>query len=185
MKLDKAIKSRKSVRKFKSKKPEWRNIVEAIDAARYAPMAGGNYTLKFILVSDKEKIEKLSKAAQQDFVSEASYVVVACSNPKRTINAYEKRGERYVRQQAGAGIQNFWLKLIETGLSTCWIGHFTDSQVKRILKIPEDIDVDAIFPIGFEYKKSKTRKAPIELDNVLYFEEYGEKKMNKPKKLSA
>ena len=56
MELDKAIKSRTSVRKFNSKKPNWRNIIECIDAARYAPMAGGNYTLKFILVDEPEKI---------------------------------------------------------------------------------------------------------------------------------
>ena len=55
MELDKAIKSRKSVRKFTSKKPNWRDIVECIDAARYAPMAGNNYTLKFIVIDNSNE----------------------------------------------------------------------------------------------------------------------------------
>ena len=71
-------------------------------------MAGNLYSLKFILVSDKEKIQKLSEASQQEFVADAQYVVVVCSNPSRTLNAYEERGENYLKQQAGAGIQNFY-----------------------------------------------------------------------------
>ncbi len=185
MDLDKAIRSRMSVRKFGSRKPEWRNIVECIDAARYAPMAGGNYTLKFILVDEPEKIEKIKDACQQDFVSQAQYVVVVCSNPSRTINAYGKQGEIYTRQQAGAAIQNFWLKITEYGLSTCWVGYFVESQIKRILKIPKEINVEAIFPIGFEYEKRRTRKEKIDLDNILYFNEYGEKKMKKPKEMDV
>jgi nitroreductase len=185
MDLDKAIKSRASVRKFKSKKPDWRDILECIDTARYAPMAGGNYTLKFILVDDSEKIEKIKDACQQDFVAQAHYVVVVCSNPSRTVNAYGKQGEIYTRQQAGAGIQNFWLKITESGLSTCWVGSFVESQVKRILKIPKEVNVEAVFPIGFEYEKKRTQKAKIDLDNILYFNEYGERKMKKPKELDV
>jgi len=177
MDLDRAIKERHSVKKFNSKKPDWRNIIEAIDAARYAPMAGGNYTLKFILVDDKEVINEIAQACQQDFVSSVSYIVVACSIPERTTNAYGKQGEIYVKQQAGAAIENFLLKLQDFGLSTCWIGYFVEDQIKRILQIPEKAQVEAIFPIGYEYEKRKTRKAPIDLDNILYFNRYGEKRM--------
>ena len=46
MDLDKTIKARRSVRKFKSSKPNWRDILECIDAMRYAPMAGNNFSLK-------------------------------------------------------------------------------------------------------------------------------------------
>jgi len=185
MDLNKAIQSRTSVRKFNSKKPNWRDIIECIDAARYAPMAGGNYTLKFILVDNPEIIKKISEAAQQDFVSQAHYVVVVCSNPSRTVNAYGKQGEIYSRQQAGAAIQNFWLKIIELGLSTCWVGNFVESQIKKTLKIPEEINVEAVFPVGLEYEKKRTRKARIDLDNILYFNKYGEKRMKKPKELDV
>jgi len=181
MELGKAIKGRSSVRKFKSKKPDWRKIIEAIDSARYAPMAGGNYSLKFILVDDAEKIKDIAGACQQDFVGRAHYVVVACSVPGRTTNAYGKQGEVFVRQQAGAAIQNFLLKIEESGLSTCWVGYFVEEQIKRVLQIPEEVQVEALFPIGFEYEKKRARKAKIDLDNILYFNSYGKKKMNPPK----
>ena len=182
MDLDRAIKNRHSVKKFKEKKPDWRDIIECIDVARYAPMAGSNFSLKFILISDKSIIEKLAEAAQQPFIAKAHYVVAVCSNPSRTVNAYGARGEIYVRQQAGAAIQNFLLKIEESGLSASWIGHFVEEQVKRILKVPDHVHVEAFFPMGYEFEKKYTRKEKIALDNILYFDEWDNDKMTNSKK---
>lgn len=182
MELDKAIQSRKSVRKFKDKKPDWRKIIECIESMRYAPMAGNSFTLKFILVNDEKKIAKLAQASQQDFISNSKYVVVVCSNPSRTKNEFgEESAKIWTRQQAGAAIENFLLKIVETGLSTCWIGYFVEEQIKKELKIPDDLNVEAIFPIGYEADKPRTRRLKIDLDNVLYFEEYGNQQMKKQK----
>ena len=175
MDLNKAIQTRHSVRKFKSQKPDWRTIIECINSARYAPNAGGNFTTKFIIVENKEKIQKLADAAQQPFIAKAGFVVVACSNPLRAINAYGKKGEDYSRQQAGAAIENFLLKIQEKNLATCWVGAFVESIVKETLKIPEHINVEAILPIGYEFKKTPL-KNKIDLDSILYFEDYGNKK---------
>lgn len=186
MKLDKAIKSRKSVRKFNQKKKvDWRDIIECVESLRFTPMAGDNFTLKTIIINDKSKIKKISQSAQQDFISESNYVVVICSNPSRTVNLYGKRGEIYARQQAGAAIQNFLLKITEYGLATCWIGHFVEEQVKGLLGIPEDTNIEGIFPIGYEKEKPKTKSMKPDLENFLYFEKYGDKKMNSPKKLNV
>lgn len=173
------------MRKFSSKAPDWRDIIEAIDAARFAPMAGGNYSPKFILVSDQGKIQKIAEACQQPYVGTAHYIVVVCSTPNRTINSYGERGQMYVRQQAGAAIENFFLKIVEKKLATCWVGHFVDSMIKETLRIPEEVQLEAIFPIGYEYEKPRTKKQKIEIDSILYFDEYGNKKMNKIRKIDA
>ncbi|MBU4308270.1 MAG: nitroreductase family protein [Nanoarchaeota archaeon] len=183
MKVDRAIKSRKSTRKFNSKKPDWKDILECIDSMRYAPMAGGNFSLKIIIVSDLQKISQLAESAQQEFLKQAKYVLVVCSKKARTINAYEEQGKIYARQQAGAAIENFLLKIEEKKLATCWVGHFVDSQVKRVLRIPEDVDVEALLPIGYEFEKRYTRRAKVDIDRILYFEEYDKNKMIEPKKL--
>ena len=183
MELDKAIKGRSSVKKFNSRKPDWRKIIECIDAARFAPMAGGNYSLKFILVDDHEKIRNIAESCQQPFVGTAHYIVVACSNPSRTTNAYGKQGEVFLRQQAGAAIENFLLKIEESGLSTCWVGYFVEEQIKHVLQIPENIQVEALFPIGFEYEKKRAKKTKIDLDRILYFNSYGQTRMRNPNKV--
>ena len=184
MDLDKAITNRHSVRKFSNKKPSWKTIIECMDSVRYTPMAGNNFTLKLILVDDAKKIQKIAEACQQPFVSQAKYVVVVCSDSSRPKNAYEKRGEVFVRQQAGAAIQNFLLKIEEAGLSTCWVGYFVEEQIKRALKISEKIQVEAVFPIGYEYLKPRKR-LKIDLDKILYFNTYKNKRMKKEKKLDV
>jgi nitroreductase len=184
MSLDAIIQARRSIRKYKNKKPDWRDIIECIDSMRYAPMAGGNFTLKFILVSDKDKIKKITESAQQEFIGTAEYLVVVCSNSSRTVNAYGEKGHNYVRQQAGAAIQNFLLKLTEKKLATCWIGYFVESMVKEVLKIPKETQVEAIFPIGYPNEKKYT-KEKVDLDNALYFDEYGHKQMKKNKSIDA
>ena len=184
MELNKAIQKRYSVRKFKDKKPSWKTIIECMDSVRYTPMAGNNFTLKLILVNDSKKIQKIAEACQQPFVGQAKYIAVVCSDSTRPKNAYEKRGETFTRQQAGAAIQNFLLKIQEKGLATCWVGDFVDEMVKRAVSVPEKVNVEAIFPIGYEYSKTKPR-SKIEIDKILYFNEYNNKKMKKPKKLNV
>ncbi len=181
--FDKIIQSRTSVKKFKSKKPDWRDILECIDSARFAPMAGNQFSPRFILIDDEKKIQKLAEVAEQPFIAKAQYVVVVCSNKKLTMNAYEDRGERYIKQQVGAAIQNFLLKINQMGLATCWVGHFYDEKIKHLLKIPDDIDVEAFFPIGYAWEKTKPKRKT-ELDNILYFNEYKNKKMNPGKKMN-
>jgi nitroreductase len=178
MDLDRAIKERQSIRKFNSKTPDWRKILECIAAAKYAPMAGNNFTLKFILVSDSEKIEKISENCEQPFINQAKYVVVVCSVPARIVNAYGKQGEVFARQQAGAAIENFLLKIEEEKLSTCWVGYFSERLMKEALSIPEDAQIEAVFPIGYTNERGKKRLKP-ELDSMLFFEKYGNKKMKK------
>lgn len=184
MQLDEAIQSRKSVKNFSDKKPDWRDIIEAIDSARFAPMAGNIYSLRFIIINDKEKIQKVSECCQQDFVGKVHYIVVACSDGEKTQNAFGERAEKYLKQQAGASIQNFLLKIEEAGLKTCWIGYFVDDMIKNELSIPKNIEIEAIFPIGYETKAKGAKRIPrreTDLDGILYFNKWKNKKMNKPR----
>jgi len=137
-----------------------------------------------LLSATRKKFKNLADAAQQYFISQAQYVVVVCTNPSRTINSFEEQGKKYCKQQAGAAIQNFLLKIQESKLATCWIGHFVEEQVKRALQIPENINVEAILPIGYEYGKTENKRK-IDFNQILYFDKYGNKKMNKIKTLDV
>lgn len=184
MDLDKAIKERHSVRRYKTKKPDYEKILQAIQAAINGPLAGNIPTLKFILVSDKEKIQQLAEAAEQDFVATAHYVVAICSNKTNCIRSYEEKGEIYFRQQAGAAIENFLLKITDLKLSTCWVGAFSEKMVKRILKIPDNIILEAFFPIGYELGHAQ-KKAKQSIESVLYFETWGNEYMRPIRKPEA
>ena len=177
MQLKDAIEQRRSVKRFHHLKPNWRKIIRAIDAARFAPSAGNKFVIKFILVSDEEKIVKLAEASQQDFVGTAKYVVVVVSDDSGLVQSYDERGVRYAAQQSGAAIENFLLALTEQKLVTTWVGYFYDNQVKRILDIPKGLHIEALFPIGKETKIKTKEKRKMDLDKILYFNKFGNKKM--------
>jgi len=172
MQLKDAIEGRKSVKKFHHRKPDWRKIVRAIDAARFAPSAGGNFVTKFILVSDEKKIAELAAASQQDFVGKVKYIVVAVTDDSKLIQDYEERGERYGANQAGAAIENFLLALVEQKLVTTWVGHFYNEQVRRALNVPDELKIEAMFPIGVEIKAKSNPKRKKKLDQILYYDKW-------------
>ncbi|MEK6848931.1 MAG: nitroreductase family protein [Nanoarchaeota archaeon] len=185
MEFDKVVSERHSVRRFSTKKVDWKDVVEAVDAARLTPLAGNIPTLRFVIVSDRAKIKEISEACQESFVSQAQYIVVVCSVLTQVVRNYDEDGEVYARQQAGAGIQNFLLKLTELGLGSCWIGDFAEEQVKRISHIPEDVNVEAVIPIGYEMPpKAKPRKK-FDLDRVMFFDMWGERYMKPLKRVEA
>lgn len=181
MDVEKAIKERHCVRNFKkTKKPNYRDVISAIESASRAPLAGNIYSVKYVLVQDKEKIKALAIAAQQDFLEEVDFIIVVCSDKKDLEKNYYERGKMYARQAAGAAIENLFLALTDLGLSTCWVGAFSDETVKRILRIPDNIDVEALLPVGYEFGKGKQETKP-NLDFVLFFDEWKNKFM-KPRR---
>lgn len=184
MELGEAIKSRKSVKKYSDKKPDWRKILQAVDYARFAPMAGNIFTVKLTLVSDEKVIEKIKKATQQDFVA-APYVLVVTSDRDRVKKMYDITERGFAPQQVGAAIQNILLGLTEKGVATCWVGFFDDQLVREAVSIPKSQTIEAIFPLGLELKTAKTNPKPKpELENFFFFEKYGEKKMRPETRVS-
>ena len=186
MKLRDAIEGRRSVKRFHHGAPDWRKIIRAIDAARFAPSAGNKFVMRFIVVSDEKKIAEIAAATQQDFVGTAKFVVVAVSDDSKLVQSFGDKGVRYSAQQAGAAIENFLLALTAEKLVTTWVGHFYEEQVRRALDIPEGLVIEAVFPIGKE-SKSKVKAVAsrkTKLENVLYFDKWGNELMKGRVKLS-
>jgi nitroreductase len=178
MSLDNIIRSRRSRREFSDKKPNWRFLLQAIDASKYAPAAGNIFSLKCILVDEKEKIHSIAEACQQDFVAKAPYLIVVCSKPSMLKSNFpEKISTRFMHQQAGAAIQNILLKLEEYKLAACWVGGFVENTIRSILRISEDINIEAIIAIGYPLKKARLKVKKPELETFIFFNKYGNRYM--------
>ena len=175
MDFDKVIEKRRSVHNFKDKKINWKHVLEAIYAGSQTPLAGNISNMKFIIVEDEDIIQKIAKYTDQLWINQAQTVIIVCSEEKHLERMYGERGRIYCRQQAGAAIENVLLKLTDLGLSTCWVGAYNDNEVRFLLKIPKDINIEAIIPIGHEKGKiSKKRKRDVE--NLIYWENWNKKR---------
>lgn len=180
MDFDKVIKTRASIRNYSNKEVKYDKIIDAVESASLAPSPGNLQILKFIIIEDKETIEKMSRACQQEFISSAPVVIVVCSDSKNVERMYDKRAERYIKQTAGASIENFLLKITDMKLASCWIGAFSDITIKNLLKIPDNIEIEAVLPIAYPLHKAKQKPKP-NLGNMVYFDEYGNKYQKKPR----
>ncbi len=182
MDFDKLIKKRASIRRYSMKKVSASDLTAVCEAARFIPVAGNIYTIRLIVVSDKESKEKIAEACLgQEFVREASFLIVVCSDLSLLKRSYGSRAEIYGKQHAGAAIQNMLLKITDLELASCWIGAFDENAIKRILKIPEDIQVEAVLTLANPISEEKPKKKP-DLKHIIYFEKYGQKTANLEKK---
>ncbi|MEK6928378.1 MAG: nitroreductase family protein [Nanoarchaeota archaeon] len=175
MEFDSVIQKRRSVRSFKSKKPDWKDILQAIDSALQSPFAGNHNNLKFIIIEDPEKISKIAEFSEQKWILESKTLVAVCSDNIHLKNLYGERGRIYSRQQAGATIQTFLLKLINLGISACWVGAYTDKLIKELLKIPAHIQIEAVIPVGYEKEKSPHKRKKT-LESSIFWEEWDKNK---------
>jgi len=175
MKLEDSINKRCSCREYKKKEVKWADIIEAIDAASRAPLAGNINNLHFVIISKLETRDKIAQQCQQHWMSEAPYIIVICSDPTRLERMYSERSEKYCKQHSGAAIQNFLLRITDLGLSSCWVGAFHDELIKQMLKIPGHINIEAILPVGYaRYKPKQKTKARIE--TLINWEVWGQKR---------
>lgn len=176
MELSEAIKSRKSVKNFTGKAPDWRKVIQAIDLARFAPMAGNIFSVKFTLIEDRKKIDKIAAASQQDFVSKAGSLIVVTSEREKVKKMFDANDKGFAQQQAGAVIQNLLLALTEKKIESCWVGFFDDDLVRESIKLPKGEEVEAVIAVGFAGKTPVARRAKADLATMIYFEKFGTKK---------
>ena len=176
MDFNTVIKNRASIRNYSQKKPKYDKIIDAIEAANLAPSPGNLPILKFIIIEDEETIEKIAQACQQSFIKKAQVLVVICSDSKNIGRMYEKRADKYIKHHAGAAIENFLLKITDMKLASCWVGAFSDTTIKNALKIPDNIQVEAVLPIAYPSKTDKTKqKSKPNLGNIVFFDVWNNK----------
>jgi len=164
-----AIRKRQSVRNYQNKEIPEEILQEILEAGRLAPSACNNQPWKFIVVRDKNlKGRLISVCKNQKFVGEASVVIVGCA-----INPSYKMGnsEYSYPVDLAIALDHMSLQAAALGLGTCWIGAFYQDEVKEVLKIPEDISVVALMPLGYpKGLGTKTKRKP--LSEIVCYDKY-------------
>ncbi len=172
MEFDAVVKKRRSVRNFTNKTPSWKDVLEAIDSANQGPFAANHNNLKFLIIEDKEKIKEISKHCEQDWMENLGLIVLVCSDDMHLENIFGERGRVYSRQQSGAAIHAFCLKLVDIGLNSCWIGAYPDSIIREMLHVPGHIQIEAIIAVGYGTGKIE-KKEKKKLEGTIYWENWG------------
>jgi SagB-type dehydrogenase family enzyme len=95
------------------------------------------------------EMRKLSEAAlYQEWMVNASMILVITADYQRTMKWYGQRGRQYVLMEAGHAAQNIHLQSVALDLGTVVIGAFDDDLVSGCLDLPENEEPLCIMPIG-------------------------------------
>ncbi|MEM3581466.1 MAG: nitroreductase family protein [Candidatus Bathyarchaeia archaeon] len=176
MDLFEVIEKRRSVRKFKPIPIPKEDLRKILEAGRLAPSGGNRQPWYFIVVREIETKKVLAAASNnQMFMADADVIIVALGDPKAspTKLPYTLSATRIpYKQDPMIAVEHMVLAATALGYGTCWIGAFNEEEVKKILKVPEDLAVIALLPIGVpdEEPPARPRKA---FNEIFFKESYG------------
>jgi len=167
-----AIKTRRTIRKFKEEGVSDDIIKELTEAARLAPSGSNAQPTRLFFVRNKDLKQRLEDegAFSQDFVHKAPFILVFCGDPdsyktasfaKLLAGREEKRTFRDVTIASSFVV----LRATEMGLSTCWVGLIEPEVIKKVLNIPENFMIPFVLCVGKadETPKPLTRKSAEEI----------------------
>jgi len=162
MELSEAIKNRRSIRQFQDKDVEPEKIKQILEAAIMAPSAKNYQSWEFIIVKNREKIQKMSVSSSGTCRFEGvPVIIVVCSDMNRVAGSTEERKDKFSIQDCAAATQNILLTAHSLGIGTCWVGSYDPDLVRKELNIPEHVRILALIPLGYpdETPTAPERKA--------------------------
>jgi len=170
MKVFDAIKKRRSIRKYKETGVEPEKLNTVLEAARLAPSATNKQPWAFIVVTDPQVKERLRSSYDEEWFIEAPVIIVACAVPEKAWRRMD--GEEYWKVDITIALQNLVLTATELGLGTCWIAAFNEEAAKKALRIPEDVRVVAMTPLGYpdEEKGPVIGRSP--LNSIVHYNQW-------------
>jgi nitroreductase len=162
----KLLRARRSIRSYTRQPVDKESVELLIEAALRAPSSRNNQPWSFVVVDDRQLLEKLSLAKENGsvFLSKASLGIVVCGDPAKSDVWVEDCAI------AAALIQ---LEAQSLGLGSCWIqirerrhdaGTMAQSYLQEVLGIPAQIMIACIISIGHP-AEVRTPVAAADLDH--------------------
>ncbi len=180
MNIIKAIKNRRSIRKYKDTPIEKEKLISCLEAARISPSACNSQPWHFVVLDNPEIKNKFADTvftglyANMTFVKTAPIIVAVVSdkgNFKTKLGNFLKDTSFYLID-IGIAIEHFILQAQELGLGTCWIGWFNDKKARKFLKLPKGKKVDMLIAVGYSDERvfARPRKKLEEMSSFNKFE---------------
>jgi len=192
-------KKRRSVRSYKPDSIPDEILSEFLEAFRWAPSGANSQPWEVVVTKNKATINAIADifieqyerqklkdpdfpGNRKEYLKEVPVVVVVCGDP-RLKDAYPKAlGDR--RRNAiylfsvGAAIENLLLSAAEQGLGTVWITPEEEDEVKlkKLLSIPEALEVWACIPVGYPKATPGSRQRR-PLDEFVHWDSFDAEKL--------
>jgi nitroreductase len=187
MEVLEAIKTRRSIRKYKTTPVDDKTIELVLEAARWAPSWHNTQCWRFVVVQDSNIKSKLADTLiavsdrpnrSTDAIRNAPVVIVACAElGKSGYYAREPKelatdkGDWYMFDVALA-MQNLTLAAHSLGLGTVHVGAFDAKKIATILGVAEGFCVVSMTPLGYPDEEPEVRPRK-ELSEIVFYDKHG------------
>jgi len=158
MELRKAVHNRRSVRCFRKKKINVRDIKLIIKAGIWAPSGLNNQPWKFKVIQDEKTKRGLAGCTKYaSIITGAEAVICVFLDKKRVYNRDKDI------MAIGACVENMLLLARSKNIGSCWLGEILNKkkQAVKILKVSSSYELMAVLAFGYPKKnpvKTKRRK---------------------------
>jgi nitroreductase len=151
------VQMRRSHRKFTEQEIDGDDVRLILRAGLMSPTSKGQRGWQFVVVDDKQDIEKLADAKDlgSQFLKGAPLAIVVLGDPLQN--------DCWVEDGSIAAI-SMQYQAEEQGLGTCWIqmrgrglsdGISADTVIRGILDIPENLNVLCVLAVGYKADERK------------------------------
>jgi nitroreductase len=150
---------RHSIRAFTNQPITDEALKQILESVNRAPSAGNLQAFDIYQVTKTEHKDALMRASHdQEFLVQASVVLVFCATPSRSAVRYTERGETlYCIQDATIACTYAMLAATALGLGTVWVGAFDEAAVHQIIGAAPDQRPVAMLPIGYPNAEPRIR----------------------------
>ncbi len=132
------ILTRRSIRKYKTEPLPDEHVERILEAAMYAPSARNTQAWQFVVIDDREMLDRIPAAhPYAAMVREAPLVIAVCGD--RRLEA----ADGYLAENCSAATQNMLLAAHDMGYGSCWLGVYPREEritaVRELLELPSYI----------------------------------------------
>jgi nitroreductase len=163
MQVQEALKKRLSIRRYANGAIPAEHL-ELLFKSLQLAASGNNYqNWEFVFVGDADVKQRLVAACNnQVFVKDCTYFIAGVADPAL----------KWHMVDITIAMTQFALQAVELGYGTCWIGAFDESQVKRVLNIPDTKKVVICMTLGLPAGRHvpRGRKA---IQEFIYQDQFG------------
>jgi len=142
---------RRSIRRFTAAPVEREKLVAALKAAMAAPSAHNSRPWRFIVVTEKKRVQALCRAhPHASFGVDAGAVILPFG---------KKEGYEFFDQDMAAATENLLIALANLGLGATWCGMRDAYQpgIRELVGLPADQYIFALIPVGVPAEEKEPR----------------------------
>jgi len=173
MDIVEALRTRRSSKGFSAAPVSPETLLGLVDVARYSPSGANRNPWRFVLVTRREALDRLSQAHPHcRWLASAQAAIALVVDPDAT---------QYWLEDCCVAAYSIWLAATAHGLGVAWAamyqgGSARESQrrqafVRGVLSIPDRLNVPVVLGVGYPRAAPPPRKRPA-LEEVVSWERY-------------